>query len=87
MDARGYHLAREIACLEAALAQERTLLGGAPDPAGRQARRLNLAAAHEALGVLYRRLHALGADGDPPLETVQWIGGALAPARWERGRG
>ncbi len=74
IDTRQRHIAGEIARLEAALRREGVALCGARDGGGRQALRLNLAAAHEALGALYRRLHALGAADDPragtPLRVV-----------------
>jgi len=72
---RQRHIADEIARLEAALRREGVALCGARDSGSRQALRLNLAAAHEELGALYRRLHALGAADDfvigTPLAVVE----------------
>ena len=61
MNMRREILIGEIARLEQALDGERDALCRAIDGRQRQTLRLNLAAAHEALGDLYRRLHALGA--------------------------
>jgi len=62
MDTRQRNIAGEIARLEA------------PAHGERQALRRNLAVAHEELGALYRRLHALGAastrGADIPLYVV-----------------
>jgi hypothetical protein len=63
MDTRREALVGEIARLEQALVAERDALRRAGDGRRRQALRLNLAAAHEALGDLYRRLHALDTAG------------------------
>ena len=73
-DIRAWNIAGEIARLEAALAGEREALRQAPDPQARQTLRRNLAAGHEALGALYRRLHALGADAAPAADTLLWVG-------------
>jgi len=74
MDTRHRNIAGEIARLEAAVRRECDALRRAPAHGGRQALRLNLAVAHEELGALYRRLHALGAAGahaaDIPLYVV-----------------
>ena len=65
MDVRRDNVIREIQRLEAALEQERRALHRAPDHRGRQLLRRNLAAGYEALGALYRRLHALDAVSPP----------------------
>ncbi len=74
MDTRHRNIAGEIARLEAALRRECDALRRAPAHGGRQALRRNLAVAHEELGALYRRLHALGVAGahvaDTPLYVV-----------------
>ncbi len=79
MDSRHRNIAGEIARLEAALGRERAALLQARDRGGRQALRLNLAVAHEELGALYRRLHALGATDDlvvgTPLYVVERMAG------------
>jgi len=79
MDTRHRNIAGEIARLEAALGRERDALRGALDPWSRQALRLNLAVAHEELGALYRRLHALDAADDlvvgTPLYLVERMAG------------
>ncbi len=79
MDRRHRNIAGEIARLEAALGRERDALRGALARGSRQALRLNLAVAHEELGALYRRLHALGAADDPvvgmPLYVVERMAG------------
>ena len=79
-DIRAWNIAGEIARLEAVLAGECEALRGAADPRARQTLRRNLAAAHEALGALYRRLHALGADGDPGADTLLYVVAAPAGA-------
>jgi hypothetical protein len=63
MDTRVRNIAGEIGRLEAALRREWDALLRAPDHGRRQALRRNLAVAHEELGALYRRLHALDAAG------------------------
>jgi len=73
MDSRHRNIAGEIARLEAALGRERDALRGALDPGSRQALRLNLAVAHEELGALYRRLHALGAADDLVVGTPLYV--------------
>ncbi len=65
MDVRRHHIVREIQRLEAALEQERRTLACAPEHHRRQLLRRNLAAGDEALGALYRRLHALDAVSPP----------------------
>ncbi len=79
MDSRHRNIAGEIARLEAALGRERDALRGARDRGSRQALRLNLAVAHEELGALYRRLHALGPTDDlligTPLYVVERMAG------------
>ncbi len=83
MHTRQRNIAGEIARLEAALRRERDALRGALDPRSRQALRLNLAVAHEELGALYRRLHALGAADDlvigTPLSVVERAAGDDGP--------
>ncbi len=73
MDTRHRNIAGEIARLEAALRRECDALRGAVDRTGRQALRLNLAVAHEELGALYRRLHALGATDDLLMGTPLYV--------------
>ncbi len=74
MDTRHRNIAGEIARLEAAARRECDALRRAPAHGARQAQQLNLAVAHEELGALYRRLHALSAAGvhaaDIPLYVV-----------------
>jgi hypothetical protein len=65
MDVRRDNIIREIQRLEAALEQERRTLACAPEHHRRQLLRRNLAASYEALGALYRRLHALDAAAPP----------------------
>ena len=65
MDVRRHNIVREIQRLEAALEQERRRLSSAPEHHRRQLLRRNLAASYEALGTLYRRLHALDAVAPP----------------------
>ncbi len=83
MDTRHRNIAAEIALLEAALRRERDALRGALDRGSRQALRRNLAVAHEELGALYRRLHALGAADDliigTPLSVVERAAGDDSP--------
>ncbi len=73
MDSRHRNIVGEIARLEAALGRERDALQGALDRGSRQALRLNLAVAHEELGALYRRLHALGAADDLVVGTPLYV--------------
>ncbi len=74
MDTRQRNIASEIARLEAAVRRECDALRRALAHGERQALRRNLAVAHEELGALYRRLHALGAastrGADIPLYVV-----------------
>src|SRR5215210_1288789 len=65
MDVRRHNIVREIQRLEVALEHERRALHRAPDHHRRQLLRRNLAASYEALGTLYRRLHALDAVAPP----------------------
>lgn len=81
MDIRREALIGEIARLEQALGGERDALRRAIDGRHRQALRLNLAAAHEALGDLYRRLHALDTT-DTAADTLLYV--IESPARaWD----
>lgn len=73
MDSRHRNIAGEIARLEAALRGECDALRRAADRGSCQALRLNLAVAHEELGALYRRLHALGAPDDPVVGTPLYV--------------
>ena len=70
MDVRRDNIVREIQRLEAALEQERRALACAPEHHRRQLLRRNLAASYEALGTLYRRVHALDAVS-PPVDQQQ----------------
>ncbi len=75
LDTHRRNIADEIARLEAALRLEGDALRCALDGGSRQALRLNLAVAHEEVGALYRRLHALGATDEvlvgTPLAVVE----------------
>ncbi len=79
MDTRHRNIAGEIARLEAALRRECDALRGALDRGSRQALRRNLAVAHEELGALYRRLHALGAADDLVVGTPLYVLDVAAP--------
>ncbi len=82
-EVRQRNIAGEIARLEAALRREGDALRRALDGGSRQALRLNLAVAHEEVGALYRRLHALGATADglagTPLAVVERAAGDDSP--------